>query len=159
MNESKPASVAAVAKMIDTTPWSKGFAPNQLTELARHMELHEVKKNEIIFEEGEQSNYLTLVVEGILAITKGGSIDAANRIAVVNKGRTFGEMSLLEAEPRSATVVAATDARLLIMYEGQFNTMLRKSPEIGVQFMIKIARLLSQRLRQTSNRLADFTHE
>lgn len=159
MNESKPTTITAIAQMIGATVWGEGFAADQLIEIARHMELHEVKRNEIVFEEGEQSNYLTLVVEGILAITKGGSTDPANRIAVVNKGRTFGEMSLLEAEPRSATVVAATDARLLIMYEGQFNSMLRKSPIIGVQFMIKIARLLSQRLRQTSNRLADFTHE
>lgn len=144
------------AEMIDSTTWGSGFNWSQLMELAIYMEYKEVRKGEILLREGEKSRYLTLVVEGVLSINKGDTPFVLHRIAVVNQGGAFGEMSLFDTEPRSATVVAVTDAKLLIMSEGNFNSMINKTPALGIQFMLKMAKLLSQRLRRTSGRLVDF---
>ena len=149
-------TISKRAEMIDSTSWGSGFNWSQLTELAIYMEYFEVMKGEILLREGEKSRYLTLVVEGVLAVNKGETTDISQRIAVVNQGGTFGEMSLFDNEPRSATVVAATDAKLLIMNEKDFNSMVNKTPALAILFVMKIAKLLSQRLRRTSGRLVDF---
>jgi CRP/FNR family cyclic AMP-dependent transcriptional regulator len=149
-------AVSHRAEMIDSTAWGIGFDWNELIELANYMEDKEVRQGEILLREGETNLFLTIVVKGSLAINKGNTPSVANRIAVVNQGGTFGEISLFDAEPSSATVVAATDAKLLRMSEKNFNNMITKTRALGVRFMLKITKLLSQRLRRTSDRLADF---
>lgn len=159
MTKSRPRGPNPVAEMIDSTRWGDGFSWRQLVELSQYMELREYSKGEIILREGERNNYMTLVIAGVVAVNKGNTIDIANRLAVIEPGRTFGEMSLLDGGPRSASVIAATDVKLLVITEKNFSQLLQKTPALGLLVMLKIAKLLSQRLRRTSGRLVDFHHE
>ena len=58
-------------------------------------------------------------------------------------------------EPRSATVVADTDVRLLILQRSEFDRLLDNQPKVAAKILLRIARLLSHRLRGTTGQLAE----
>jgi CRP-like cAMP-binding protein len=60
---------------------------------------------------------------------------------MIGPGKTFGEMSLIDGEPRSASAIALDDSKVLVLTE---------------MVLLKLAQLMSQRLRQTSDLLVDF---
>ena len=71
------------------------------------------------------------------------------RLALLEKGDFFGEMSILDELPRTATAAAASDARLVEINGATFDHMLRANPEIAIRIMRK----LSLRVRQADEQL------
>ena len=82
--------------------------------------------------------------------------DKSKVIGSVGEGKTFGEMALIDREPRSASVVAVSDTILIVLHLTEFNDMSDSSPRLALKILHRIAKLLSHRLRQTSGVLADF---
>lgn len=97
-----------------------------------------------VFEEGDLGTEMYIIQEGRIEIFK--RIDGReSRLAVLEKGDFFGEMSVLEDLPRTATARTAEESRLLQINGSTFDQMLRSHPEIAVRMMRK----LSRRLRET----------
>ncbi len=103
-----------------------------------------------IFNEGDLGTEMFVIQEGEVEIVKAihGEV---RRLALLSHGDFFGEMSILEDLPRTATALAATDCRLLRINGTTFDQMLRKNPEIAVRMMRK----LSRRLRETDGLLRE----
>lgn len=95
----------------------------------------------VLFEEGEPGDDMYIVVAGEIEIRRrvGGS---ERVLAVLAAGEFFGEMAILNGRPRSATAVARSDARLLVIDGTTFEAMLRARPEIA----LRMIRALSTRL-------------
>ena len=108
----------------------------------------EMAAGDYVFREGDLGTEMFIVNEGQVEILKriGGE---ERQLAVLEKGDFFGEMSLLEELPRTASARALTDAKLLEINGSTFDRMLRNNPEIAVRMMRK----LSRRLRQTDELL------
>lgn len=102
---------------------------------------------EEVFREGDRGDALYLVVEGSVRVERGG-----RSLAVLGVRDVFGEMSLLDSEPRSATAVAASALTLLRIGRDDFTAVLRERPEVAAG----VLRVLSRRLR-TANLGADRT--
>ncbi len=102
------------------------------------------KAGETILTEGEDGDSAYLLVSGAVKVTVG-----KNRVAVLNAGEVFGEMSLLEPGPRSATVSATTDVECTVTTYDEFIASLQDHPEQAIVFM----RTLVRRLRQTNELL------
>lgn len=102
------------------------------------------KAGETILTEGEDGDSAYLLVSGAVKVTVG-----ANRVAVLNAGEVFGEMSLLDPGPRSATVTATTDVECTVTTYDEFIVSLQDRPEQAIIFM----RTLVRRLRQTNELL------
>jgi CRP-like cAMP-binding protein len=77
-------------------------------------------------------------------------------LSVLTKGKTFGEMVLFDGEPRSATIVSADDTVLLILTRENLDRLIRESPGLAAKILLRLGKLLSQRLRVTSGMLVDF---
>lgn len=105
---------------------------------------------DLIFEEGDLGTEMFIIHEGQVEILKNFKGER-QQLALLGQGDFFGEMSILEDLPRTATARAATDATLLEINFSTFDQMLRNMPEIGVRMMRK----LSRRLRDTDARLRD----
>lgn len=122
-------------------PSKKGPAP-QFTE--------EHAAGEFLFREGELGTEMFILQEGQVEILKTvNSVD--EQLAVLEKGDFFGEMSLLEDLPRTASARAVTDCKVIRINGATFDQMLRTKPEIAVRIMRK----LSRRLRQTDQMLRE----
>jgi CRP/FNR family cyclic AMP-dependent transcriptional regulator len=141
--------------LIDATPWTNDFSFDQIKKLADFMDVYQVDPETVIFGEGDRQAYLVLIVEGRVDVVKRDSDHRPKRITTLGPGKTIGEMCLIDGEPRSASAVASSPATLLVMTAEHFARLNREFPGIGLLLVLKIAKQVSQCLRQTSGRLID----
>lgn len=103
---------------------------------------------EIVCSEGEMGKALFIIFYGDVAITrKAGILKDEKVLGKLHSGDFFGEMSLLEEKPRSATARALTKCEIYIIYKSNFDSMIEKNPRIGLQVIRNISVILSSRLR------------
>jgi len=74
----------------------------------------------------------------------------------LKKGDIFGEMSLLEELPRSATIIAHTNVITIEITRDDFFNYIESDPQNGIKILIKLCKILSFRLRETNSKLKAF---
>jgi CRP-like cAMP-binding protein len=99
---------------------------------------------------------LCLIVDGRVSVMKQGAGGAAKQISSAGAGRVVGEMSLIDGEPRSASVVADEPSTLVVLTGEGFAHLSSENPRLAIKVLLKISKLISQRLRQTSGALVDY---
>ena len=99
------------------------------------------KAGSVIFREGDEARELFVIKSGQVRIQIGN-----RTVAELGADSIFGEMALIDNEPRSATVIAATDVELVAVSEKQFLFLVSQTP----YFALKVMRVLAQRLRATN---------
>lgn len=111
-------------------------------------EVHErsLSAGTLLFKEGDKGDALYFILEGSLEITQTSGADREIVLATFKPGDYFGEMSLLDEKPRSASARAVTDCRLLALDREDFAVLLEKNPAIALQ----LSRAISERLRKTT---------
>ena len=122
----------------------------EVQSLACFVQCYEVPAGTFIFNEGDPGNYLCLLVNGQIEILKEDVDGVPRRLVLVSRGKTFGEMSIIDGEPRSATCVAQTDSVLLLLTKENYQRLIKDRPALAVTILSKIAKLMSQRLRALS---------
>lgn len=117
----------------------------------------ECEQGEYLFKEGDLGTEMYIIQEGQIAIVK--QIEGEERqLAVLEKGDFFGEMSVLESLPRTASAKALEPSRLLQINGSTFDSMLRANPEIAVRMMRKLSRRLREVDSLLLERRADYAH-
>lgn len=101
------------------------------------------KAGDDIFHEGDEGTEMYIIQEGEIEIVKDYG-DQSQRLALLEVGDFFGEMSLLEETPRAATARAVTDYELVRIDYSTFDQMVQENPEIAIRMLRK----LSHRLRE-----------
>ncbi|HCN87611.1 MAG TPA: hypothetical protein DIT28_00290, partial [Oxalobacteraceae bacterium] len=76
---------------------------NDINALAGYVQCYQVPAGTVVFNEGDAGDYMCLVVSGQIEILKEDSEGTRHRIVVIGRGKTVGEMSIIDGEPRSAT--------------------------------------------------------
>ena len=104
-------------------------------------ERREYKAGEVIFRAGEAGNEFFVVRDGTVGIEVNGAI-----VERLGSSEIFGEMALVEAKPRSATVIAETDCVVVPISEKQFLAMVEYAPS----FSLAVIRTLAYRLREAN---------
>ncbi len=107
------------------------------------------KDGDIIVEEGAESRVMYVVQSGNVKVVK-KSGDSEVVLAVLNEGDMFGEMSLLDAKPRSATVKALGDARVLAIDHEMFLKRVRVDPALA----LRVLRQMGHRIRTLDTKLS-----
>ncbi|MGD9333301.1 MAG: cyclic nucleotide-binding domain-containing protein [Desulfobacterales bacterium] len=157
--DKKDISMIEKSELIDATRWSVEFSFEQIKKLVRFMSVYQVAKDTVLFSEGEKSAYMVLIAQGRVDVVKFDSNRTPKKMTSLGPGKTIGEMSIIDGEPRSASAVSASEAVLFVMTSEQFNKLNQALPGIGITLTLKIAKLMSQYLRQTSGRLIDHLGE
>jgi CRP-like cAMP-binding protein len=99
------------------------------------------KAGSIIFREGDEARELFVIKSGHVRIQIGN-----RTITELGVDSIFGEMALIDSEPRSASAIALTDVELVPVSEKQFLFLVSQTP----YFALKVMRVLAQRLRATT---------
>ncbi len=105
-----------------------GLPEEALQIVAEKISTQDLKKDETLFRKGDVGDALFMIDEGLLNIV---TEDAQGSKLLLNQcgpGETIGEMSLFDEEPRSASVVAKTDAHILSLKRDDFFDMLEQNP-------------------------------
>lgn len=153
--ERQDLSIIGKSELLDATRWSMEFSFERIKKLVRYMSVYEVSQDTVLFCEGEKNAYMVLIVKGRVDVIKFDSHRTPKKITSLGPGKTIGEMSIIDGEPRSASAVTGSDALLFVMTAEQFQSLNEALPGIGITLVLKIAKQMSQYLRQTSGRLID----
>ncbi|MGM0674839.1 MAG: GGDEF domain-containing protein [Spirochaetota bacterium] len=108
-----------------------------------------------IFREGEEGTDLFVVRRGTVTAMVGLPDGSQQEVARFNDGDFFGEMSIFERAPRSATCRAEAGTELYRLSEGDFNALLANEPEIAIKVMYEMLRITAGRLENTSGFLGE----
>jgi CRP-like cAMP-binding protein len=146
---------ATIIDFLINIPLFDELKTNELETMADYMQSIKIEKDEILFNEGDKGDYVCFILDGTLEVIKESSLGERAVIATLSRGRSIGEMSVIDDFPRSATVRALTEAHLLTLTHKNFQKILKENPLIGIKLLKKISRLLSLNLRQTSSRLTE----
>jgi hypothetical protein len=106
-------------------------------------------EGERVVREGDPGEELYLVMEGEVSVWRGLDGDAPRRLNTLGPGSYFGEMSILDQQPRSASVVTNRESRLLVLEGGRLRDLVLEQPEIAFE----IFRVLTSRVRAAEARL------
>ena len=120
-------------------------------ELLRVMQAVEVRSyddNTVVIREGDKGDELFIVLSGRVNVSRGGET-----LTRLGAGEHFGEMALIRAVPRSATVTSDGGAELIIIRRTDFFELLRSEHEIAVKMLWQFLGVLADRLDQTSSEL------
>lgn len=123
--------LADVLSVLGSVPLFSGFNKKQLRMLAEGGIEYRYKPGQEIVKEGKAGAGLYLVLDGKVEVRKGRRI-----LATLSNGEFFGEMSLIDEQPRSADVVAVQPTHCFTLSTKVFFTLIRQHPELGL-FVLK----------------------
>ena len=121
----------------------------QLGMIANLVIVKNYNRDETVVLEGDDSvQALYLIASGSVQVYMTGIDGRETILSFLERGDFFGEMSLIDGEPRSASVRTVTDATLLVIHRESFLSLLRKSPEIAMALMSELCKRLRKANKQ-----------
>jgi CRP/FNR family transcriptional regulator, cyclic AMP receptor protein len=134
-----------------------GISDESLDRLASELPQVRAEPGNVVVTEGDLSTEMFVVVAGELEVVKRAADGSTVRVALLGPGDWFGEMAILDVQPRSASVRALAPSILLSMSADQVDRLLyRVAPKDYSLLVMNIARELSRRLRVADGILAQF---
>ena len=129
----------------------QGVAGEAAEALASSLQYADYARGETVFLEGEQGDTLYIVLTGKVKIGRRATDGRENMLSVMGPSDMFGELSLFDPGPRTATATVVTEARLASLAHASLKPWITDRPEIAEQLL----RVLARRLRRTNDALAD----
>jgi CRP-like cAMP-binding protein len=116
----------------------------------------EYAEGDIIFNEGDESSELYIILKGEIGLQiKIAPQLAESTVLVVKPYEIFGELSFVDPKPRAATARCAKKTVVAIVHRDDFEDLARANPDVGLKFYRNIARLLSDKLRRMNTYLRE----
>ena len=157
MSETERPGPRITADMLRDIGLFGGLDDETLGVLARELPTRHAEVGETVVEEGDTSREMFVVIGGELEVVKRGPSGGEFRVALFGPGDWFGEMSILDVQPRSATVRAVAPTILVrLSTEHVERLFYRRDLKAYALFIMNIARELSRRLRVADGILGQF---
>lgn len=102
--------------------------------VARHMETASLPEGTPMVEQGEEGDALFVILDGTAVVRRDG-----REVSTVGPGAYFGELALLDGEPRSASVVSTSPVTVAVLGVRMFRTLLREFPDMTAQVLAGLA--------------------
>lgn len=120
----------------------------ELLRILQIADSREIAAGELVMREGEKGDELFVVLSGKVAVVRGEST-----LTHLGPGEHVGEMALIRAVPRSASVIAEVPSELIVIKRADFFDILRREHELAIKFLWQFLGVLADRLDQTSKDL------
>lgn len=140
-------------EVLAKVPLFSGLPEEERERLGALLRVRRYARGEVIFLEGDQGTSLCLIAEGRIRIQLTGTDGREVVINVYGPGEIFGEMALLDGEPRSADAIAQDAARVFWLQRDDFAAFLDSHPHAAMTMLAS----LSRRLRHTTRVVQDAT--
>jgi len=140
------AAVSEAATMLASVPFFASLDNKRRKALASDGKELSYKAGESIVGEGASGVGFYLILDGKVEVRKGSRV-----LASLGKGEFFGEMSLIDDQPRSADVVAVTQTRCWALSSWSFNALVKANPDIALPMLKELVK----RLRAANSSLID----
>lgn len=134
-----------------TIPLFAAVPDDALSAIADLLIERRVPKNQTIVEEGLSGDYMYVIREGHVKVTKLSGDGREKILELLGPGDFFGEMSLLDDAPRSASVKSLTETHILALSRPDFLKELRRNPDLGMAVIQELTRRVRQMDEQASS--------
>ena len=131
----------------------ENFSAGEVRLLAHFMDVYRAEVGIEIVREGEGGDFMMMIIEGKVEVQKRDRWNTPQLISEVEAGRTLGEMSMIDGEPRFANCVAAEPVVFAVLHRDDMAKIILDYPSLGSKVLVKLVSMLSARLRQTSAKL------
>jgi CRP/FNR family transcriptional regulator, cyclic AMP receptor protein len=136
---------------LQKTPLFSALDEEAALALQKSMVPQSIKKGNTLFQEGDAGDRLYIVTEGKIKLSHASGDGRESVLMVLGPGDMFGELSLFDPGPRTATAVAVTDSQVLGLGNTDLNPWLAGRPEVAQ----KLLQALAHRLRRTNEAMSD----
>ena len=135
----------------------KNVGAEDLAVLATSLRERPLRKGQVLFREGDAGSEMFLLRRGSIVISKTVTGRVEQVLARMGPGDFFGEMSLFDRSPRSATVQADADSTLLVLDRAALARMTEQSPRAAAAFFQSLVHVFIDRLRASGDLVAEVT--
>ena len=136
-----------VLQVLGEVPIFENLTPKELKDLARLTHERFYKANEPVFKKLAPGEGMYVILKGTVEIK---DPDSNTTFATLGSGDFFGELALLDQEPRSAMAVATEASELVGFFRTDLLTLMKRGPELGNKILLNLSRILGERLRRTN---------
>lgn len=145
----------AVLDMAREIPMFAASRPEERVQFERLVERCSYPAGDEILREGETDQSLRLLFAGQCEVVKCKVGHGEQRLAVLEPGSVFGEMSFLQPAPHSATVRALTNVEVGTLSPTAFESLRRECPAAAYNLLMGLVTLLAERLRRMDDRICE----
>ena len=143
--------VNPIIQVLENVPIFEHLTAKELSEVVRLTHERTYKKDEHVFKKLAPAEGMYVILDGGVLITDS---DSETIFATLESGDFFGELALLDEEPRSASAISTMPSRLIGFFRTDLLTLMKRSPELGNKILLNLSRILGERLRRTNQELA-----
>jgi hypothetical protein len=147
------AFVPLIGKVLRESALLSQFTTEDLQRFAGFLQVYRVATGVPFIVEGDPGDFMVLVLEGYVEVFKKGPETERSLVGVAAPGKTLGEMSLVDGEPRFATCIAATPVTFAALPRKGLERIMKDHPHLGQKILLQLVLLLNQRLRDVSGQL------
>jgi len=137
-------------ELLRTVPIFSELSDADITSLARLASRRRYPKDTVVFFENEEGDFFFMIVEGRIKVTILGDDGREVILSILGTGDFFGEMALLDNEPRSATAIAIEDSELVSLHRHDFQSVLADNRSI----MSALIKILAARIRKANHQIS-----
>lgn len=128
-----------------------GFGPEQVALFEKESQRRSFKRGDVVFHKGDPGETMYLIAEGQVKVVLPSDSGDEALLEVLDPGDFFGELSLLDGQPRSATIVATEPTETVVLRRETLLKAIRSNPEVAIHLL----QALCQRLRETDEFVSD----
>jgi CRP-like cAMP-binding protein len=140
---------------ISNIPLFESLTKKEVETVSTYVQSQTLDSGKILFNQWDKAECVYFVEQGALEVLTKSGPEEYEIVATLKRGRSIGEMSLIDNFPRAATVQSASETNLVVLTRAGFNDLMSNHHDLGIKILKGLARLLAQNLRKTSSRLAD----
>jgi CRP-like cAMP-binding protein len=143
-------------ELLRQTDLFQGLTPDELGKITGISAKESHGAAAVVFEEGQEGEKFYLILKGEVRISKMIPGVGEEALVILKKGSYFGEMSLIDNQPRSAHAICNKPSELMVIERGDFEKLLSKDKELAYKLLWTFLRTLSRRLRETNDKIMGF---
>lgn len=137
--------------LLATLPLFDQLQSEELRELFTRLKRRNYRHGDIIFHKDDSGSTMYIIAEGSVKISVPSELGNEIILSILGPGESFGELSLFDGKPRSATVTCAGPTEVFVLYRDDFIDFVNKHPRLALNIIAS----LSDRLRRTDNLVED----
>lgn len=138
-------------KLVAQIPFFKDMKSEYIEILSTKMQVHNIAKDNLIIAEGDESKKIYFIIEGTVNVFRRNYKGRTENICELSAPNYFGEMSVIDGGPRSASVESKTDVVLAELKWEDVRYLFEDKPEIMCYIFKNIGNTLSMRLRRVNS--------
>ena len=146
----KQNNIDPVLTALERIPIFENLVKKELKNIAKLTHEREYKLKEYVFKKHAPAEGMYVILHGEIQIKDPKS---GNIFANLHSGDFFGELALLDEEPRSASAICNVSSRLIGFFRTDLLTLINRYPELGNKILLNLSRVLGERLRETNKNI------